>query len=416
MNTPTQLGTAAVNPNSDKSKAIIGALISLGGLALLIANLLFKWVPLVPVASWLLIAALITLFLLALGWNLNSMWYGAMIDNRNRVSLSRMQISLWTILVLSAYLTVAVMRSAPGAADTEVAKCKNDQIKQTLGIEDVDKFLQENRDKATAGDQQAAGALKKYADAEQKATDACKPQPLEITFPQELLLALGISTASFAGSNLITSIKRNQTNTSLENDINTKVDAAAKELETKKNVLSELTGKLMTALRDKNTAEKDLEAPPDDAAKKDAQDRLASATEGIHTLEVQLAKQTTEFDAAQAALDNLNTKKQAVSTEKEGLLKVNQTVNEASLSDMFQGDQIGNYQQIDLGKVQMFFFTVVIIVGYGVAFAGLLQDSAKIYQLLGMSLPQFSSSMNVLLGISHAGYLGGKSITQTATT
>ena len=385
----------------DKSRASAGAVIALGGLALLLANLLFRWIPLLAAANWLLIAALITLFMIALGWNLNGKWYGALIDNRNRVSLSRLQISLWTILALSAFLAVAVMRCVTANTGPEVTKCVAAQVKQIAGVDDVNKWRNDNPAKAAEADQQAA--------------EACKPVPLQITFPEELLLALGISSASFAGSSLVTSAKRNNTNSSLAVDLQKKLDAAQKDVDAKNEAMRDLSIKLGAAARDKNKAELDLKNAVDDPAQQAAQASLASATEALNTLEDQLGKLQTESDTAAQVLTELNTKNEVVSTEKEGLLKVNEIPDQASLSDMFQGDEIGNYQQIDLGKVQMFFFTVVIVLGYAVALAGMFKDAPTLYQPLGMSLPEFSSSVNVLLGISHAGYLGVKSINHTST-
>jgi hypothetical protein len=178
--------------------------------------------------------------------------------------------------------------------------------------------------------------------------------------------------------------------------------------------MGDLSGKLGAALSDKGKAQNDLESATDKPAKDDAQARLAKSNEGIRILEDQLAKLQIETDAAVQVRDDLKTKNEVVSNEKEGVLKVNDNPDQASISDMFQGDEIGNYQQIDLSKVQMFFFTIVIVLGYAVALAGMLQDASTLYQPLGISFPEFSPSFNVLLGISHAGYLGVKSINQTS--
>jgi hypothetical protein len=120
-----------------------------------------------------------------------------------------------------------------------------------------------------------------------------------------------------------------------------------------------------------------------------------------------------EQQKAKAAWDAAKTQWEAEDKKKEGLLKVNETPQQATLSDLFQGDEIGNYQLIDLAKVQMFFFTAAILVAYGVALAGLLQNPGSLFNPLGVDLPQFSSSLNALLGISHAGYLTVKSVDQT---
>ena len=110
-----------------------------------------------PVALWAL-AALILLILLALaGREVNGLWAGVLIDSRNKISLSRLQITLWTVMVLSAFLTMALPRVV-----------------------------------AMTG----------------KGATLTQQQALDISFPEQLILAMGISAVSFAGSNLIQSNKK----------------------------------------------------------------------------------------------------------------------------------------------------------------------------------------------------------------
>ena len=49
-----------------------------------------------------------------------------------------------------------------------------------------------------------------------------------------------------------------------------------------------------------------------------------------------------------------------------GLMYVNPTIDDARISDMFGGDEVGNAAFVDLGKVQMFFFTMVAALVYSV--------------------------------------------------
>src|SRR5579859_3553522 len=55
--------------------------------------------------AWLGIAALLALFAAIAGHGVTGCWRGPLIDERNKISLSRMQATLWTLLVLSALLT-----------------------------------------------------------------------------------------------------------------------------------------------------------------------------------------------------------------------------------------------------------------------------------------------------------------------
>jgi hypothetical protein len=87
-------------------------------------------------------------------------------------------------------------------------------------------------------------------------------------------------------------------------------------------------------------------------------------------------------------------------------------MDDAGLSDMFEGDEVGNAASIDLAKVQMFFFNIIVALSYitllSKTMAQLAIDPAKV-----MELPLLSKGMIALLGISHAGHLMGKTADRT---
>ena len=62
----------------------------------------------------------------------------------------------------------------------------------------------------------------------------------------------------------------------------------------------------------------------------------------------------------------------------------------------------------DIAKVQMFFLTVILIILYGTMVWGMLGVESTWQTQAQVSLPAFSESMVVLLGISHLGYLAIK--------
>lgn len=99
-----------------------------------------------PLALWGIGILTITILLALAGREINGHWCGALIDTRNKFSLSRLQITLWTIMVLSAYLSMAMPRVVAMVGDN-----------------------------ATLDQAQA----------------------LNITFPEQLILAMGISAVSF---------------------------------------------------------------------------------------------------------------------------------------------------------------------------------------------------------------------------
>ncbi len=216
---------------------------------------------------WLAIMLLLTLFGIIAGNGVTGLWLGLLIDTRNKVSLARFQMILWTILILSAYLTGVMVN-----------------------------------------------------------VDLKRPEPLSIAIPPDLWLLMGISTTSLIGSPLILSAKK--------------------------------------------------------------------------------ARESKEPDT-QRALEALT--RQAVDTGKVtivGQLVVNQTPDTAKLADMFQGSETGNVGQLDLGKVQMFFFTLILVLAYASALSILFQRSTAVI----LSLPTIDGGMLALLGISHAGYLVNKAL------
>lgn len=218
---------------------------------------------------WGLSAALLTILLIYLGLSeaQQPLWYGVLVEkNRNRTSLSRLQVTLWTVVIISAYLSVALIRTMPDALDPP-PPC------------------------ATPED------------------ETCIPQPLNLAFPNEIWIALGISTVSFAGSSLIKTNKRNKTQVGLQTQPN-----------------------------------------------------------------------------AETAL-------------------VPYTAPQPQLRDIFFGDDEANWNAIDLSKVQMFFFTVTLITVYVFAIGSFITNQALIRAPTIFEFPTFSSSMTIILGISHAGYL-----------
>lgn len=216
---------------------------------------------------WFGIMGLLTLFGVIAGKGVTGHRLGLLIDTRNKVSLARLQMVVWTILILSAYLTAVMV---------------NVDLKQ--------------------------------------------PEPLAIAIPPDLWLLMGISITSLIGSPLILSAKK--------------------------------------------------------------------------------ARQVKEPDR-QRAMNALT--RQAVDTGKVeiiGQLVVNQTPEVARLADMFQGSETGNVGLLDLGKVQMFFFTLIIVLAYASALSALFQEGRGAIQ----ALPVIDGGMLALLGISHAGYLVNKAL------
>lgn len=97
----------------------------------------------------------------------------------------------------------------------------------------------------------------------------------------------------------------------------------------------------------------------------------------------------------------------------QGLVMTNRKLEQARWTDMFTGEETSNAAHMDLSRVQMFFFTVVSLLGYGVAIAGQFSSPAA---LVGVTyLPELSGGILGLIGISHTGYLVTKAIPLSRT-
>lgn len=206
---------------------------------------------------WIATLIFITLLSVILGKGMTGQWLGLLIDNRNKMSLSRFQIALWTILILSSLLTAALTNL--------------------------------------------------HIDILTNSIDA-----LSINIPPELLALMGISVTSLAASQLILSAKSNS---------NQEVDT-------------------------------------------------------------------------------------------------NKTRQEANWSDMFKGDDAANADYLDLGKVQMLYITIILVLVYGVALAMLFMKVDPKNQTITAftTFPPLSATIVTLLGVSHAGYLTYKAVPRPSQT
>jgi hypothetical protein len=217
---------------------------------------------LAPGWSYVATTGALAMFLLVLGQTISGTPFGVLINERNLMSLSRVQAAVWTVLVIGGYLTMAISRVKAGT-----------------------------------------------------------PAAVDIAIPQELWLAMGISTTSLLGTPLILSAKRSR--------------------------------------------------KPDEKM--------------VRNTSAQLAEDATDIQ------QNCH-----------GTLYANKNLQDARVSDLFQGDEVGNTAHVDLAKVQMFYFTLIAAVSYFMDVA-----SAVMAGKTG-GLPPLSEGFVALLAISHGGYLLGK--------
>lgn len=100
-----------------------------------------------------------------------------------------------------------------------------------------------------------------------------------------------------------------------------------------------------------------------------------------------------------------------VNDNRQGTVYGNTNLADARITDMFQGDELGNTTHVDMAKVQMFFFTIISGVAYLVLVFRNLMAATATTDL--SQLPTLPQGIVYALGISHAGYLTSKGIDHT---
>ncbi len=98
----------------------------------------------------------------------------------------------------------------------------------------------------------------------------------------------------------------------------------------------------------------------------------------------------------------------------QGLVVTNTDIGNARWSDMFTGEETGNAARMDLSRLQMFFFTLVALLTYGVTLGGMFRDPVFIGAGFG-PFPMLSEGLLALIGISHTGYLAAKGLSNSQT-
>src|SRR5688572_27472290 len=64
--------------------------------------------PGTKLAYWLIAICALIAFVLIVGHAISGLFFAALIDERNKMSLSRLQVFIWTVIVLSGYFTAAL--------------------------------------------------------------------------------------------------------------------------------------------------------------------------------------------------------------------------------------------------------------------------------------------------------------------
>ena len=78
-------------------------------------------------------------------------------------------------------------------------------------------------------------------------------------------------------------------------------------------------------------------------------------------------------------------------------------------SDMVKGDDVANANYLDLSKVQMFYFTIILVLAYGAALVAMFMLADHRHSTIG-EFPALNATTVGLFGISNAGYLVYKAV------
>jgi hypothetical protein len=101
----------------------------------------------------------------------------------------------------------------------------------------------------------------------------------------------------------------------------------------------------------------------------------------------------------------LKENQETIQDNSQGRLYANASPLDARFTDIFQGDEIGNTAYLDPAKLQMFFFSLIVACSFAYQMFASIHGAAA-----SLAMPVFSDGMVALLGISHAGYLGSKTV------
>jgi hypothetical protein len=267
---------------------------SAGLVGLVVFVCLLNWLVNEVRTSWLLTLGALTAFTMVVSDGITGrFWQGWLINEQYRVSLSRLQVFLWTVIIFSCFATAVSIN-----------------IKAGLGI----------------------GAL-------------------EIAIQKELWIAMGISATSLVGSPLILTGKKRKSRYAGLSD-------SAEETE-----------------RDKRTARR-------------MRVLLAERLRGAGSLAEQPKNETDLVDR-----------------RAEGVVYHNEELQEACLSDLFRGEELSNFDVVDIARLQAFFFTVVLVVTYGINAVAYLAKADQVTEL-----PTLGASGLSLLAMSTGIYLTGKAV------
>ena len=319
---------------------------------------------------------------------------GVLIDMRNKVSLSRLQLVMWTVVVLSAWVTLALHRIVP---------VLQGQLATSSDVTATVAGLLAGGGQPGEAETARAAAVVRQLTGHEPTTPAAPYSPLDIAIPQEVLLALGISIASLAGAGAIKSNRaaneNGQATQILENRADRALNAAA------------TAGAQVTALESMRHDTLESLSGPEALGDAAAEERARLAEARLAELEPRLRAAEAAAQRAEARAQEQAGRLAVVQAEAMGELHANSGATEARWSDMVRGDTVANFDFADLSKVQMLLTTIIIVLSYAALVWSIMSmpAAARVLQVVPtLTLPTFSDGAALALALSNGGYLAGK--------
>ncbi len=235
--------------------------------------------------AWLVITLLFAALLVVIGHGLTGYWHGLLIDERNAVSLSRLQAVVWTVLVVSSFVTACLVN---------------------VRVDRLD--------------------------------------PVDISVPGELWALIGIAATSLVATPLLHQIKEQ---------------------------------------------------------KRPRKESFAATLRALG-YEVSVAQLGDTADGSGLRVFTSSPPDRPAPPESRGVVVVKASPADSTWSDIFRGEDTGNAARPDVGKIQMLYFTMAVVVAYAVALGSVFvgADSGGVDRF-----PSLSEGIVALLAISHGAYL-----------
>jgi hypothetical protein len=129
------------------------------------------------------------------------------------------------------------------------------------------------------------------------------------------------------------------------------------------------------------------------------------AAPAVLSLKANQIPRAADLDSAAGKLDTL-----VANVPNNGKVMGNSSSADASYTDLFTGDDVSNFDSPDIGKIQQFLITVMLLSVYGAAVVSTFSGVGAMY-----GLPSIDNGFIWLLGVSHASYLAYKAAPHPST-